>query len=91
MRLKAQGKASAETEIARCQNSATSDTAGAIHLRSVGDQMEAASGAAIETQRLTKTFDGPGGEVRALDGVDIIIRKNEFCSESERSFKAFHE
>src|SRR5690625_2252282 len=40
--------------------------------------MEAASGAAIETQRLTKTFDGPGGEVRALDGVDIIIRKNEF-------------
>src|SRR5690554_1978622 len=40
--------------------------------------MQATSGAAIETQRLTKIFDGPGGEVRALDGVDLIIRENEF-------------
>ncbi|WP_366552894.1 ABC transporter ATP-binding protein [Aquibaculum sediminis] len=40
--------------------------------------MESVSEAAIEARRLTKIFDGPGGEVRALDNVDLIIRKNEF-------------
>jgi len=40
--------------------------------------MPSASEAAVEARRLTKIFDGPSGEVRALDGVDLLIRKNEF-------------
>jgi len=40
--------------------------------------MRSTAGAAIETRRLTKVFEGPGGGVRALDAVDLVIRENEF-------------
>jgi len=40
--------------------------------------MRSTAEAAIETRRLTKVFEGPGGGVRALDAVDLVIRENEF-------------